>query len=258
MIKKVIAGALILLGFTAATMAVPRVAKADALPCTVMYLEQAKGMKAAAEAEVVTARAVLKDKQAKFNAFRAAGITTGMDYLNALSEMEAAQRNLDCKLSAVYNAENFIKDCQSKYAVEDNADKAYKALQDVNSLQAAKLDYDNALNIANSAAAALEETKRSIEGYKVQLKTSPSLQAQIDSLTVQLNAQQADLAAKQAVVAQKKAVLDKALNSGYASYNKKAIEYIYRRDDMRDTVISDLNGDGKTDGEDFFIAIGWK
>ena len=77
-------------------------------------------------------------------------------------------------------------------------------------------------------------------------------------MTVTLNAQKADLSAKQAVAAQKKAVFEKTLNSNYASYDKKAIEYIYRRDDMRDTVIGDLNGDGKTDGEDFFIAIGWK
>ena len=258
MIRKIITGALVLIGLTAAFVSVPKAVKADALPCTVMYLEQAKGLKAAAEADVAKARAELTDKTAVFNAVKASGITSGMDYLKALSNMEAAQRNLECKLSAVYNADNFIRDCQSKYAVEDNADKSYKALQDVNSVQSAKLDYDNAVNIANSAAATVADTEKAIAGYKSQLSSSPSLKAQIDSLTVTLNAQKADLNAKQAVAAQKKAAFEKTLNSNYASYDKKAIEYIYRRDDMRDTVIGDLNGDGKTDGEDFFIAIGWK
>ena len=150
MIRKVVLGTAVMCAAAAVSFAVPKTVMADALPCTVMYLEQAKGMKAAAEAEVAAAKAVLADKQAKFNAVKAAGITTGMDYLNALSEMEAAQRNVECKLSAVYNADNYIKDCQSKYAVEDNADRSYKALQDVNAVQAAKLDYDNAVNIANA------------------------------------------------------------------------------------------------------------
>ncbi|MCR5509038.1 MAG: hypothetical protein K6F34_10155 [Lachnospiraceae bacterium] len=257
MIRKTIIKTTAICLIAAASLMVPRAVKADALPCTVMYLDQAKAMKAAAEAEVAAAKVVLADKQAKFDAFRAAGITTGMDYLNALSEFQAAQRNLECKLSAVYNADNFIKDCQSKYAVEDNADKAYKALQSVNKVQAAKLEYDNAAGIAAQAAVTVNETKKAIAGYQTMLATSPSVQAQIDSLNALLAIQQADLAAKQALADQKKAAFMSSLNSDYASYNKKAIDYIYIRDNMRDTVVGDLNENGRPDGEDFFIAIGW-
>ncbi|MBR5361688.1 MAG: hypothetical protein IK123_12440, partial [Lachnospiraceae bacterium] len=41
----------------------------------------------------------------------------------------------------------------------------------------------------------------------------------------------------------------------YASYNKAAIDYIYNRDNMRSYTVTDLNKDGKVDGEDFFIGI---
>ena len=237
------------------SFAVPKAVKADALPCTVTYLNQAKEMQAKASTELNAAKAVLAEKQAKLNALTSAGINSGNDYLNAVRELQTAQGNVEIKLSALNDANSFVKDCQSKYTVEDNADKAYTALQDVNALQAAKLAYDNAQSIANAALAVVNNTKAAIAGYQAQLKTSPSVQAQIDSLNVQLNAQLADYKNKQAVADQKKAVYLSALNSNWAAYDKKPIEYIYIRDDMRDKTVTDLNKDGKVDGEDFFIGV---
>ena len=241
----------------ALTFGVPTTVKADALPCTVTYLNQAKEMQAAATAELNAAKAVLADKQAKLNSFISAGINSGSDYLNAVNELQAAKGQVEIKLSRLNDANSFVSDCQSKYTVEDNADKSYTALQDLNAMQAAKLAYDNAQNIANGALVTVNNTKAAIAGYQTQLSTSPAVQAQIDALNVQLNAQVADYNNKQAVADQKKAVYAASLNSGWASYDKKPIEYIYIRDDMRSHTVTDLNKDGKVDGEDFFIGVGY-
>jgi hypothetical protein len=237
------------------SVAVPRAARADALPCTVTYLNQAKEMQAKATTELAAAKAVLAEKQAKLDSFVSAGINSGNDYLNAVNEVQTAKGNVEIKLSALNDANSFVKDCQSKYAVEDNADKAYTALQDVNAMQAAKLAYDNAQSIADAALAVVNNTKAAIAGYQAQLAKSPGVQAQIDALNVQLNAQLADYKNKQAVADQKKAVYLQTLNSKWASYDKKPIEYIYIRDDMRNKTVTDLNKDGKVDAEDFFIGV---
>lgn len=241
----------------ALTFGVPTSVRADALPCTVTYLNQAKEMQAAATAELNAAKAVLAEKQAKVNAFTSSGINSGNDYLSAVRELQAAQGQVEIKLSRLNDANGFVRDCQSKYTVEDNADKSYTALQDVNVMQAAKLAYDNAVNIANGAMATVNNTKAAISGYQAQLATSPAVQAQIDALNVQLNAQIADYNNKQAVADQKKAEYTAALNSNWASYDKKPIEYIYIRDDMRNITVTDLNKDDKVDGEDFFIGVGY-
>jgi multidrug efflux pump subunit AcrA (membrane-fusion protein) len=237
--------------------AVPKNVKADALPCTVTYLNQAKEMQATATTELNAAKAVLAEKQAKLNSLVSAGINSGNDYLNAVSEVQAAQGQVEIKKSRLNDANSFVKDCESKYTVEDNADKSYNALQSVNTVQAAKLAYDNAQAIATAALTALNNTKAAIAGYQAQLATSPAVQAQIDALNVQLNAQTADYNKKQATADQKKAEYTASLNSNYASYDKKPIEYIYIRDDMRNITVTDLNKDGKIDGEDFFIGVGY-
>lgn len=239
----------------AVTFIVPTTVRADALPCTVAYLNQAKSAQAAAQAELNAAKAVLAQKQAAVNSFTSAGINSGNDYLKAVNELQAAQGQVEIKLSRLNDANSFVKDCQSKYAVEDNADKAYTALQDVNVMQAAKLEYDNAQAIATAALNALNNTKTAIAGYQAQLKTSPAVQAQIDALSAQLKAQTADYNNKQAVADQKKAAYTASINSKTASYSKKAIDYIYNRDNMRDRTVTDLNASGKTDGEDFFLGV---
>ena len=239
----------------ALTFCVPTTVRADALPCTVTYLNQAEALQAAATAELNSAKAVLAEKQAKLNSFTSAGINSGTDYLNAVSELQAAQGQVEIKLSRLNDANSFVKDCQSKYAVEDNADKAYTALQDVNALQAAKLAYDNAQAIANAALNAVNNTKAAIAGYQAQLATSPTVQTQIDTLNVQLNSQIADYNNKQAIADQKKAAYLACLNSNYAAYNKAPIDYIYNRDNMRDRTVTDLDANGKVDGEDFFIGV---
>ena len=236
---------------------IPTTVRANALPCTVAYLNQAKEMQAAATAELNAAKAVLADKQAKLNSFTSAGINSGSDYLNAVNELQTAQGQVEIKLSRLNDANGFVRDCESKYTVEDNADKSYTALQDVNALQAAKLAYDNAQNIANGALVTVNNTKAAIAGYQAQLSVSPAVQAQIDVLNTQLNAQIADYNNKQAVADQKKSVYSAALNTNWASYDKRPIEYIYIRDDMRDHTVTDLNKDGKVDGEDFFIGVGY-
>lgn len=257
MTKKYLIRAIVLSGIILSGIMAPKAVKADALPCTVMYLNQAKEAQAAATAELSAAQALLSEKQAKVNALTAAGETNTQAYFNASTELLSAKGNVEAKQQALASANSFVKDCQSKYAVEDNADKAYKALQDVNVVQAAKLEYDNAQNIATAAATAVNETKKAIAGYQTQLAKSPAVQAQIDALNAQLAAQQADLAAKQAVADSKKSTYSASLNSNYASYNKAAIDYIYNRDMMRAHTVTDLNKDGKVDGEDFFIGIGY-
>lgn len=235
--------------------ALPKTVKADALPCTVMYLNQAKAAQASAAAELSAAKSYLDGVQAKVNSLTASGETNTQAYFNAYNELLAAKGNFETKQQRLASANSYVSDCQSKYAVEDNADKSFKALQSVNVMQAAKLEYDNAQNIAAAASAAVEQTKKAIAGYKTQLASSPAVQAQIDALNSQLAAQQADLAAKQAVADSKKAVYAASLNSDYASYKKSAIDYIYNRDNMRDRTVTDLNKDGVVNGEDFFLGV---
>lgn len=255
MTKKYLIRVIALCGIAVMGMASPKAVKADALPCTVMYLNQAKAIQSNAAAELAQAKALLNEKQAQVNAFIASGETSTQAYFNAATDLLAAKGNVEAKQQALCSADSFVKDCQSKYAVEDNADHAYKALQDVNAMQAAKLEYENAKNVATAAANCVEQTKKAIAGYQVQLAASPAVQSQINALTSQLASQQADAAAKQSVADAKKAVYEKALNSNWASYDKKHIEYIYNRDDMRDHIVTDLNADGVVDGKDFFLGI---
>lgn len=255
MTKKYLIRAIAMCSAAVLTFAVPQAVSADALPCTVMYLNQAKEAQARATSELAAAKAVLNEKQAKVNAFTASGETNTQAYFNAANELLAAKGNVEAKQQALASANSFVSDCQSKYIVEDNADKSFKALQDVNVMQAAKLEYDNAQNIATAAATVVDQTRKAIAGYQTQLGASPAVQAQIDALNTQLVAQQADYAAKQAVADGKKAAYAASLNSGYASYDKKPIDYIYNRDMMRSHTVTDLNKDGKVDGEDFFLGI---
>lgn len=255
MTKKYLIRAIVMCSAAVLTFAVPQAVSADALPCTVMYLNQAKEAQARATSELAAAKAVLNEKQAKVNAFTASGETNTQAYFNAATELLAAKGNVEAKQQALASANSFVSDCQSKYIVEDNADKSFKALQDVNVMQAAKLEYDNAQNIATAAATVVDQTKKAIAGYQTQLAKSPAVQAQIDALNAQLVAQQADYAAKQAVADGKKTAYAASLNSGYASYDKKPIDYIYNRDMMRAHTVTDLNKDGKVDGDDFFLGI---
>lgn len=255
MTKKYLIRAIAFCATAAMAMAVPAVARADALPCTVMYLNQAKDAQAKATAELAAAQALLKEKQAVVDAYIASGETNTQAYFNAATELLGAKGNVEAKQQALSSANSYVKDCQSKYAVEDNADNAYKALQDVNVMQAAKLEYDNAQNIADAAKNAIDQTKKAIAGYQTQLSVSPAVQTQIDALNTQLAAQQADYSAKQAVADGKKSAYAASLNSNYSSYNKAPIDYIYNRDLMRSHIVTDLNKDGVVDGEDFFIGI---
>ena len=121
----------------ALTFGVPTAVKAEALPCTVAYLNQAKEMQAQATADLNAAKAVLADKQARLIALTSAGISSGGDYLNAVNELQTAQGQVEIATSKLNDANGFVRDCQSKYIVEDNADKDYTALQDVNAVSAA-------------------------------------------------------------------------------------------------------------------------
>lgn len=248
---------LAVLGVAIMGIAAPKTVHADALPCTVMYLNQAKDMQASATAELTAAKANLAQVQAKVDAFVARGETNTQAYFDASNELLAAKGNVEAKQQALASANSFVSDCQSKYTVEDNADRSYKALQDLNVVQAAKLEYDNAKNIADAAEAMVNNTRNAIAGYEAQLLTSPGVKAQIDSLKVQLAAQIADFNAKKAVADQKYTAYRNSLNSNYAAYDKAAIDYINNRADMRSHTVTDLNGDGKVDGEDFFIGIGY-
>ncbi|MCR5420955.1 MAG: hypothetical protein K6E98_08115 [Lachnospiraceae bacterium] len=243
------------LGVAMIGLSIPKAVSADALPCTVMYLEQAKTVQTKAVADLNEAKAALAATQAKVDAFVASGNVTSAEYFAAANELLAAKGNVEAKQQALSSANSFVSDCQSKYAVEDNADRSYKALQDLNVVQAAKLEYDNAQNIANAAAVVVNNTKAAIAAYQVQLATSPAVQAQIDTLNAQLVLQEADYKAKQAVADQKKQVYLNSLNSNYAAYNKSAIDYIYNRDMMRSHTVTDLNNDGVVDGNDYFIGV---
>lgn len=257
MTKKFIKGAIAFCATAAMGLAAPTAVKADALPCTVTYLNQAREAQAKATSELAAAQAKLKEIQAKVDAFTAAGETNTQAYFDAATELLAARGNVESKQQALCSANSFVSDCQSKYAVEDNFDKAYKALQDVNMVQSSKLEYDNAQSIATAASSAIEQTKNAIAGYQSQLAVSPAVQTQIDALNAQLAAQQADYDAKQAVADSKKSVYEASLNSNYASYDKAPIDYIYNRNLMRAHIVTDLNKDGVVDGEDFFIGIGY-
>lgn len=248
---------LAVLGVAIMGVAAPVTVKADALPCTVMYLNQAKGMQATANAELTAAQAALAQVQAKVDTFVAKGETNTQAYFDAANELLAAKGKVETKQQELASANSFVSDCQSKYAVEDNYDKAYQALQDVNVVQATKLNADNAQILANAAEEAVNNTKAAIAGYQAQLSTSPAVQDQINALNALLAVQVADLNAKKAAADAGKAGFEQSLNSKYASYNKAAIDYIYNRDDMRDHTVTDLNKDGVVDGEDFFIGIGY-
>ena len=63
--KKYLIRALVLSGIIIAGFTAPKAVKADALPCTVMYLNQAKEAQAAATAELSAAQALLTEKQRK-------------------------------------------------------------------------------------------------------------------------------------------------------------------------------------------------
>ena len=248
---------LAVLGVAVAGFSAPQAVRADALPCTVMYLNQAKDMQATAKAELSAAQAALSQAQAQVDAFVAKGETNTQAYFDASTALLAAKGKVETKQQELASANSFVSDCQSKYIVEDNADKAYQALQDLNVVQSTKLNADNAQNIADAAAQAVNNTKAAIAGYQTQLATSPAVQEQIDALNIQLQSQLKDLESKQAAAASGKSAFVSSLNSKYASYDKAAIDYIYNRDDMRTHTVTDLDGDGDVDGDDFFIGIGY-
>jgi flagellar biosynthesis chaperone FliJ len=257
MTKKYLIRAMTICAAAVMGLAAPKVVKADALPCTVEYLNQARTAQSNATAELAAARAELADIQARVDAFVASGDTASSDYFNAATALLAAKGKVEQKQQELSSANSFVKDCESTYIVEDRADKAFKALQSVNLVGSSKLEYDNAVEMCNNAARAVEDTRAAIAGYQAQLATSPSVQAQIDALNSQLASLEADLNQKAAVVDQKKAAFAGSLNSNYTEYDKSALDYIFNRGNMRDHTVTDLDKDGDVDGDDYFIGVGY-
>lgn len=257
MTKKYLIRAMTICAAAVMGLAAPRTVKADALPCTVEYLNQARSAQANANAELAAAKAELAEVQARVDALTASGNTASQEYFDASTALLAAKGKVETKQQELSSANSFVSDCESKYIVEDRADKAFQALQSVNLVGSSKLEYDNAVEMCNNAAKALEDTKAAIAGYQAQLATSPSVQAQIDALNGQLAVLEAEVNQKAAAVEQKKSAFAGSLNSNYKEYDKSAIEYIYNRDDMRDRTVTDLDKDGDVDGDDFFIGVGY-
>ena len=257
MTRQLLLKALAVAGVAVVCAAAPQTVKADALPCTVMYLNQAREAQAKANSELASAKASLSQAQAALDAIVAGGGTNTQEYFDASTALLAAKGLVETKQQELCSANSFVKDCESKYVVEDNADKAFQALQDVNMVQSSKLNADNAQNIAAAAEEAVNNTKAAIAGYQTQRAASPAVQEQIDALNAQLAVQLKDLEAKQAAAAAGKTAFDNSLNSNYASYDKSALDYIFNRLNMRDHTVTDLNKDGVTDGEDYFIGVGY-
>lgn len=251
--NKLLYGLAVMCGAVVLAVIPAKTVKAEPLPCTVTYLEQAKAQKAAADAELVAAQADFAAKQQAYNAIKNTG--SPLEVQQAADAMTNAQNMVAYKQSRVADAQTFINNVMQKWQVEDAAYNAVNALHDLNAVQAALLNANNAQDIANTAAAAIKMVQQQIIGYQAMLATSPGLQTQINLLNAQLPALVADYEAKQADANAKRAVYLQSLNSNYANYNQAAIDYIYNRDFMRNYAISDLNNDGVIDGLDFFEGI---
>lgn len=241
--------------FVAVAVVSPKTVKADPLPCTITYLEEAKAQKAAADAALEAAKADLAVKQAQYDAVKNTG--SEIEKLVASDALTNAQNVVAWHVSRVNDAQTFINNVMEKWQVEDAADNAVHALYDLNVVQANLLGANNAQDIANMAAARIKMVQQQIIGYQAALATSPSLQSQIDALNAQLPALIADYEAKQADANARRAAYYQSLNSNYANYNQAAIDYIYNRDLMRAYAVTDLNHDNSVDGIDFFIGIGY-
>ena len=135
MTRQLLLKALAVAGIAVVAFASPKAVKADALPCTVMYLNQAKEAQSNATAELAAAQSALAAVQAQVDSFVARGEVNTQAYFDAATQLLAAKGNVEAKQQALSSANSFVKDCTSKYVVEDNADHAYKALQDLNVVQ---------------------------------------------------------------------------------------------------------------------------
>ncbi len=220
-----LASALLLCGLVAV---VKPVTVNAAAPCSIDTINAANAQIAQAQLVYAQAQQTEAAALATLNAVKNSG--SQLEIAVASNAYTTAQNQTHWALDQLNNAKAFLANITARANGETALEQSILQLQNLNNMQAVKMDADNAAAIANGVLAQINQMKAAVASYQQQLATTPSVQAQIDALNVQIKALEADYAAKKAIADQKMVVYLNAVKADqYDAYNKAVIDDAWDR-----------------------------
>lgn len=208
-----------------------------ALPCSYDIIKDANGNIVNAGEMLAAAQLNEANFKANYDAVKSCPTATQLEIEQAAYAYLNSVNVTRWWVDQVNNANDYLKNINNRAAFEDKFAANRLALADLTKLQAAKLDAENARDIANGVAKQIADIKREILGYEQQLATSPSLQSQIDSLKTTLATLELDFAGKDKTASDLEALYaNYLLTLGYSSYDKAFEDYQYNREINRGNV----------------------
>lgn len=205
-----------------------------ALPCSYDIITDANGRILTAEECLAQARTFENLFKSMYDSIKDSPTATQLEKQQAFDAYTNAKNVTRWWVDQVNNSNTYLTNINNRAAFEDKFAANRLALADLTKLQAAKLDADGAVEIANGVAKQIADVKKEIAGYEQQLATSPSVQTQIDSLKSTLATLEADYAAKLKKANELTTLFNTYLSTlGYASYDKAFEDYQYNREIQR-------------------------
>lgn len=217
--------------FAGVLVATVKVDAQAALPCTYDIIYDANGQIANANEMLASAQNNLAASQAYYDILKASGTATPLELQQAADAVANAANVARWWTDQVNNANAYLTNIKARESFEDKFAANRAALADRTKLQQAKLDADNALNIANGVLAQLNNVNSAIASYQSQVEANPSLCAQLNELLAKKAALEADYAAKVNDYNAKKALYDNYLVTlNYAGYDQAFEDYAIARE----------------------------
>lgn len=199
----------------------PTTVKAEGMPCTEAELQKAEAQMASAQAEVAKCAYAKALADWNFQLVMASN-PSDLDKTIAYDNMVNKNNQLDYARSLVYNAQLYIDAVKSRARSEQiELDMRVKWANRAE-IDRAKLNADNAQDIANSAKASVDNIARELAGVD---QSNPGLANVYNILNTALVNAQADYAAKQLRANELKAIYEYEINNLNWATNEDQANY---------------------------------
>lgn len=204
------------------------------LPCTYDIIRDANGNITNAAELNEKAKADIEAAKVNLATLKASGTASELEILQASDAVTNAVNMQRWCQDQLNNYNEYLKNITDRGKFEEKFWENKAALNDIATLQKDKLNSDTSKDIANATLAQIRDIENIIAGYKNQLGSCPSLQAQIDELNAKLVNLKAQYASQVATVDANAGTLTSDIaNLNYKAYDSEFEIYQYQREFYR-------------------------